>query len=57
METQRVHSTVFHMPNTVTGSTSRSRPSDMAETHGLMMLLLIFLEKLLVTNSKGIVTV
>lgn len=28
----------------------------MAETHGFKVVLLVFLEKLLLTNSKGIVT-
>ncbi|KAA8586988.1 hypothetical protein FQN60_000824 [Etheostoma spectabile] len=32
--------------------TTQRRPSDMAETHGLMIMLLIILEKLLLTNSK-----
>lgn len=43
------------MLNTVMGSTTQHKPSDMAQTLGLQIMLLIFLEKLLMTNSKGIV--
>ena len=50
--TETVHCTHTLGPNTVTGSAA----SEMAETHGLMIVLLIFLEKLLLTHSKGIVT-
>ncbi|XP_035035078.2 uncharacterized protein LOC118122470 [Hippoglossus stenolepis] len=35
-------------------NTSEQRPSDMADSHGLMTVLLIFLEKLLLTDSKVI---
>ncbi len=43
------------MINTVAGSITQDKPFDMAETHGLMIMLLILLEKSLLTTSKGIV--
>lgn len=45
------------VPNTVTGSTPQLRPSDMAKTHRLIIMLFVFFEILSLTDSKGKVKV
>lgn len=54
-ETARCTPTCFHT-KTFTGSTPRHEWPNMADTQGLIIfMLLILLEKLLSTNSKGVV--